>query len=940
MKPKLPLNLKAGPNKSPILNKRSKKRPPSLLTFLTLGCLTSTAVSQTSYTWTGTNSGDWADATNWDANGIPVDNLAGGDNNAGLSLPADGSNIIFDGGTNPLPTSNIPDLGGNVAPGDTPAIVVNQGGSIDFNLGGREGDVWSNTAGNRNVFTVGDGVGAAGEVTVNLSSNVANPILARHASDTTNNFQVNSDGILNFTSATIDFGWQAGNRHSKITIDGGQVNLSGVVDDLTTFSERVIEFTSIGGSFTALYGGDFADIAAVDGSLGIDFISPLPSGVALQATDNGTSFTVTSIVAQDPNYWTGTGGATWDETPSLNFTTNAEAAALVIDTFANAKAIQNRVNFADEYFDSGVGQAVTQSSVTIASGGVSTGSVDFTNNDVDYTFSGLDNNGISGSTTVSVIGTGNVNFNNLNTYSGATIVSADSILNIGDGTLDGSIANSPITNNGTLTFNNAGAVSHDSSLGGAGTLEKLGAGTLTLNGGSTLSGGTTVTSGTLVINGQAGSGSHTIASGAVLELFHDGATSVNYAGNTTVSGDGILRKTGSGETLWGATIAIFELSADALIDVQAGLLRGGSNNNEVWTNNFSDLNVETGATFRGAEANVRVDVLTGGGIILSGWDPSIGYEEFTIGVANGSGTFDGVIADVTTGNGRIANLTKVGTGTQTLTGINTYTGDTTIEDGVITLADGGELTLVPAANGINNVITGVASGSGTINLDGVLYLELGGTDTSPGNNWLIVDDSDLTVNYGSTFAIDGSAGPFTDNGGVWTLEENGNSWTFTESTGILELGGSIYTTWVASFGLTGADTLGTADPDSDSASNLYEFGIGTDPSVSDLGALSWDGVSATATAGCPVVATNGSAITAQFMRRKDHGSAGSIAYTWEFSSDLTDWESSDTSPAWLAAPTDLADDASGDYDLVEVPFPTALDNGQAPRFFRLTVTAL
>ena len=252
----------------------------------------------TVYTWTGAVDGVWTNAGNWDANGVPADSVGGTGNNAGISL-ASGDSIVFDvapgGAATPLPTSAIPDLGGSTAPHDTPTIVINQGGAISLKLGGREGDVWSNVSGTRNVLTVGDGTGAAGEVEVSLSSIVSNPALARHTSSTTNNFQVNADGILNFTSATLDFGYDS-SRHGKITINGGEVNLSGVASDLTTYAARVIDFTATGGTFTADFGGDFSDIAAVISSLGVDFVINTVGG-GLQAVDNADgTFTVSAVV--------------------------------------------------------------------------------------------------------------------------------------------------------------------------------------------------------------------------------------------------------------------------------------------------------------------------------------------------------------------------------------------------------------------------------------------------------------------------------------------------------------------------------------------------------------------------------------------------------------------------------------------------------------------
>lgn len=197
-------------------------------------------------------------------------------------------------------------------------------------------------------------------------------------------------------------------------------------------------------------------------------------------------------------------------------------------------------------------------------------------------------------------------------------------------------------------------------IGGSEGISKLGDGTLVLAAANLWSGPTAI---------QAG----------VLELQRDIAT--DFAGSTTFSGSGTLRKSGPGEIEWGTSTAVFALGSGSKIEVTGGTLKGGSNANDVWTNNLSDLHVASGATFRGTEANIRVDALTGDGTIASGY-PGSGYQAFTFGVDDGSATFNGVLAD----DLAPANFIKTGTGTQVLTGLNTYTGSTTVADGVLSVA--------------------------------------------------------------------------------------------------------------------------------------------------------------------------------------------------------------------------------------------------------------
>ncbi|WP_349745313.1 autotransporter-associated beta strand repeat-containing protein [Roseateles cavernae] len=159
-------------------------------------------------------------------------------------------------------------------------------------------------------------------------------------------------------------------------------------------------------------------------------------------------------------------------------------------------------------------------------------------------------------------------------------------------------------------------------------------------------------------------------------------------GDVVYQGLGVLSKTGPGTVSWGAHSATFALQAGSWIDVAAGRFVGGSSANENWTRNLSGLRVAAGAVFEGVEANVRVDALTGSGRIRSGFTDGgwrAGYETFTFGVANGSGSFAGALMD---GNSP-GHFTKAGNGTQVLTGSSSYTGGTRVAGGTLAIGDGG-----------------------------------------------------------------------------------------------------------------------------------------------------------------------------------------------------------------------------------------------------------
>ena len=238
-------------------------------------------------------------------------------------------------------------------------------------------------------------------------------------------------------------------------------------------------------------------------------------------------------------------------------------------------------------------------------------------------------------------------------------------------------------------------------LSGTGGITQSGTGTLTLGSTNTYSGGTTVSSGTLVAenNGSAlGTGNISIAGGATLDLDTSGTV---YVGATTITGTGTLQKTGTGNEEFGhnggnVNIA---LSQGGTIDVEGGTLTGSTFGQGNFTNNLGSLNIASGATFNGVEGTINVDALTGAGTLEGGYG---GTRTTTIGDANGSGTFSGIIQNANNGN---LALVKTGTGTETLSNHNTFTGGTTVNGGTLALAAGGSTGSVQGAVTVNTGAT-------------------------------------------------------------------------------------------------------------------------------------------------------------------------------------------------------------------------------------------
>lgn len=126
---------------------------------------------------------------------------------------------------------------------------------------------------------------------------------------------------------------------------------------------------------------------------------------------------------------------------------------------------------------------------------------------------------ISGNGSFEKLGSNTLQLTGTNTYSGGTTVSAGT-LNIGNGGTTGSIAGN-VVNNSILAFNRSNSFTFSNLISGAGSVDKRGAGTVTLTAANTYTGGTLISQGTLTLgssNRLASTGSLFVFAGATFNL--------------------------------------------------------------------------------------------------------------------------------------------------------------------------------------------------------------------------------------------------------------------------------------------------------------------------------------------------------------------------------------------------------------------------------------
>ena len=321
-------------------------------------------------------------------------------------------------------------------------------------------------------------------------------------------------------------------------------------------------------------------------------------------------------------------------------------------------------------------------------------------------------------------------------------------------------------NNGTTTY--SGVMSGN----GANALIKTGTGTMTLSGTNTftgtavvndgtlsLSGGTALADGVAVtVNDPAGApfgvlnlvNSETIGSLAGAGNVTLNANTLTTGGNNgtttfsgVMSGTGGLTKAGTGTmTLSGAN------TFTGATNVNAGILSlvGGAA--------LSDVTAVT-VTVPGTLNLVNSETI---GSLAGTGSTTLNANTLTTGGNNGTTTYSGVISGVG------GSLTKVGAGTMTLSGANTFTGPTTVNAGILSLQGGAALANTSAVtvtspgtlNLVNSETIASLAGTGAVTLN-AQTLTTGVDNSSTTHSGVISGAGGSLVKNGTgTFIVSGT----------------------------------------------------------------------------------------------------------------------------------------------------------------------------------------
>jgi autotransporter-associated beta strand protein len=387
-----------------------------------------------------------------------------------------------------------------------------------------------------------------------------------------------------------------------------------------------------------------------------------------------------------------------------------------------------------------------------------------------FTYASAITNSSAGALGVYVTGSNPLILTGANTYGGTTNISSGSTLIIANGGSSGLLGTGNVVDNGILEFNYGSGVTVTVAnlISGTGTVVQDGSGTVIMSStNNSQAGNSIINAGVLEVSATTnGSGSATtpitINSGAYrIDVTLSGSVRGATLGSTTstidiaagqlvnltglISGSNStasLNVNGTSATDTGTLELTNANTYTGMTNVNAGYLVANNNSNGTsgpfgYNSAVTLANVASSGIILNPNLNVSIGSLAGGGTL--GGTVNVAGGTLTTGGNNTVTSFAGAIF----GTG---GLTIVGTGSQTLSGIDTYTGPTAVTSGTLILAStssfptGGALNISGGTASVAPANTGNAIGISV----GQLNIRTGGT-LNLNTNALVVHGSNLAT---------------------------------------------------------------------------------------------------------------------------------------------------------------------------------------------------
>ena len=683
----------------------SKSQAPRslILAAALVGAVVSSASAQ-NYTWTGATSGNWTTPTNWasavtfngttdlifNGSGETTMWISGGKNIRSLNFTGT-SNATVD---HLLGLGNQPDGSGagnlNFNSTSTTFLNISSGVSSNVTIGTTGGNIVLVN----NDLTI-DHKGS-GELTL------ARPITSNVNNGTTG-FTLTGGGNLTLSATntyngttTVDSGrlrLNSGNITSSPTVNinnTGTLILSGTGSRLATTAALTI---NEGGTVTLNKNQQVGSLNGAGNLVGN------ADNFTLTVSEGTFSGNYTGLIGLTKT--SGNGTLTLSGNSSYSGPTNLEAGSLVVTgNMTSSTALSVNGTF-DLRNNATVGSISGNGSIIGSAG-----------NFILTASTGNLTGNFTGTNGLTKTGGGQLRLTGVNTYSGTTTTGTIGNLWFNPGSTNNLGGGLVVSGNATDSEGNATnqlVLQANATFGGAltGTGGALISGvdnTLTINqeGNSTFSG---------VLGGGGG-----FTKGGAGTLTLTGNNSHN--GNTTINGGMLLMNSGF-------------IDSTRITINNGGTLRIGGANRRL--NNNTDLTVNAGGTFD-IQKNQTIGSLNGAGDVIS----SGGAFFLTLGGGSFSGNFSGTLG-----------ITKNGADTFTLSGVNTYSGNTTVSDGTLALSGGSALS----DSGILAIVS-----PGVVNLTGnetVDQLFIGGVQQPAGN---YTSSNPRFTGSGTLIVLNGSAG--------------------------------------------------------------------------------------------------------------------------------------------------------------------------------------